>query len=498
MVSVAFHMFLLLLLMWLTRPTKPQPPPRSSLVLGNSEAVEQIDLAPSLSLPLQPGMSSTPADAADAIASEVPLELNLPQATEPNVAAVPVQYNPLSRFSRATTDQWSAPTSAAANNELLDNRSGASRADALAAAGGNAGSEAAVQGALQWLVNHQFPDGGWSLNHKSHPNCNGQCPDIGQRENCRFGATGLALLPLLGAGQTHRKGEYSQAIDDGIRFLIKRIDYQGERGRLVDQGNYYSHALCTIAICEAYAMSHDKKLQKPAQALINEIVFAQDPVGGGWRYHTKSPGDISVTGWQLMALNSATMAYLKVPPTAIAAAVRFLESVECDGGQERAGGHFRYLPDRQPTRSATAIGLLCRMYTGWKSDHPPLIAGMATLKDLGPDIGQVENGADDGPDVGGRPRNDVYYNYYATQVFRQIGGPDWVTWNQQLRDYLIDTQEHEGHASGSWYFHEDGMNEASEAGGRLYCTSMCAMILEVYYRHLPLYQNRATVDLFPL
>jgi hypothetical protein len=37
-----------------------------------------------------------------------------------------------------------------------------------------------------------------------------------------------------------------------------------------------------------------------------------------------------------------------------------------------------------------------------------------------------------------------------------------------------------------------------EAGGRLYCTSLATMILEVYYRHLPLYKDDATEDDFPL
>jgi len=34
------------------------------------------------------------------------------------------------------------------------------------------------------------------------------------------------------------------------------------------------------------------------------------------------------------------------------------------------------------------------------------------------------------------------------------------------------------------------------AGGRLYCTSMAAMILEVYYRTLPLYSEQAVKDEF--
>ena len=75
----------------------------------------------------------------------------------------------------------------------------------------------------------------------------------------------------------------------------------------------YSHGLAAITLCEAYAMTHDRKLMGPAQLSLNHIVYAQDPIGGGWRYAPRQPGDTSVVGWQLMALKSGHMAYLAVP-----------------------------------------------------------------------------------------------------------------------------------------------------------------------------------------
>ena len=33
-------------------------------------------------------------------------------------------------------------------------------------------------------------------------------------------------------------------------------------------------------------------------------------------------------------------------------------------------------------------------------------------------------------------------------------------------------------------------------GGRLYCTALATMILEVYYRHMPLYTDLSTKDKF--
>ena len=79
----------------------------------------------------------------------------------------------------------------------------------------------------------------------------------------------------------------------------------------------------------------------------------------------------------------------------------------------------------------------------------------------------------------------MYFNYYATQVMHHYEAPGWNTWNDQLRDRLVKTQSKYGHERGSWYFHD----KHSLAGGRLYNTAICTMILEVYYRHMPLYRR---------
>ena len=107
----------------------------------------------------------------------------------------------------------------------------------------------------------------------------------------------------------------------------------------------YGHGLASIALCEAYGMTKDTGLAEPAQHAVNFIVYAQDPVGGGWRYTPHQPGDTSVLGWQLMALKSAHMAYLNVPPKTIKGAVNFLNSVQGESGR-----HVRLCQPRQRTR----------------------------------------------------------------------------------------------------------------------------------------------------
>jgi hypothetical protein len=78
---------------------------------------------------------------------------------------------------------------------------------------------------------------------------------------------------------------------------------------------------------------------------------------------------------------------------------------------------------------------------------------------------------------------------------RHFEGEHWKKWNSVMRDFLVDSQDKNGHQKGSWHFDGD---RHGDAGGRLYHTAMACMILEVYYRHMPIYKKQAAEDDFPL
>lgn len=338
----------------------------------------------------------------------------------------------------------------------LEGRGAEARARLVHLRGGNSASEQAVARGLRWLAAHQGPEGGWNFNHHQSP-CQGQCRDPGNQASTT-GATAIALLPFLGAGHTHRAGEYQETVRAGLYYLLNRMLVTPQGGDL-QEGTMYAQGLAAIALAEAFSMTGDRTFEQPAQRAIDFIVFAQDKGGGGWRYFPGQMGDLSVTGWQFMALKSAQLAYLRVPPTVTRDAIRFVDSLASDDGAQ-----YGYnTPKPEPTM--TAVGLLCRMYSGWKRSEPGLARGVEYLARWGP--------ADD----------NMYYNYYATQVMHHWDGPLWERWNQQMRDDLIATQVTTGHEAGSWYF----AGGHAVTGGRLYNTAMCTMTLEVYYRYLPLY-----------
>jgi hypothetical protein len=343
-------------------------------------------------------------------------------------------------------------------------RDAASRARLAYARGGTPASENAVEMGLAWLALHQLDDGSWHFDHRGGL-CGGACRNPGSI-GTTTGSTGLALLAFLGAGYTTEAGPYREVVKKGLYYLTSRMLVTPQGGDL-QEGTMYAQGIATLALCEAYALTRDPALRPVAQQAIDFICHAQHSAGG-WRYYPGQPGDTTVFSWQLMALKSASLSDLDVPSPVIEAAMSYLDSVQSIGGS--AYGYQK--PGNEP--GPTAIGLLSRMYYGWRREDPRLQRGVGILETLGPS------------------KHDVYFNYYATQVLHHFYGPGWESWNSEVRDYLVTTQETRGHERGSWFF----ADKHGTLGGRLYTTAMCIMILEVYYRHMPLYGEAAVATGF--
>ncbi|HMP79717.1 MAG TPA: hypothetical protein PKD54_09725, partial [Pirellulaceae bacterium] len=273
----------------------------------------------------------------------------------------------------------------------------------------------------------------------------------------------------------------------GIEFLLAN----GERsanGLSYNEpgGTMYSHGICAIVLCEAYAMTDDPGLRQAAQEVVRYIEYCQHRLGG-WRYEPQQPGDTSVVGWQLMALKSAVNSGLYVNPNTFRLADRFLNSVS-----SQYGAFYGYMePPEELTRAfrgRTAVGILSRMYLGWDREQRGIVDAVEWMSRLGP-----------APDTAEDKRENscnMYYNYYATQVMMQYGGPTWEKWNGTMRDFLVKSQDQSGAEKGSWFFPKGELG--IEKGGRLYCTCLATLTLEVYYRYLPLYDKKSFEDSFPL
>ncbi len=394
-------------------------------------------------------------------------------------------------FENVAGIESSAMSAVGATAGMTGGRSASNKAAMLKKWGGTAGSENAVKLALEWIAKHQLENGSWSFDHRTGPNSRERLsPNPGRYSSSEYGATSLALLPFLGAGQTHTEGEYKETVKAGVEFLLDRGRETGYSYR-EGQGNMYSHALATLLLTELYSMTRDSALADPAQQALNFIVRAQEPTGGGWRYRVQEVGDTSVTGWMVMALKSGHMAGLNVPEETVRGASRFLDSVSAESNV-----HYGYLQPITPGRrrpALTAVGLLCRMYLGWDKDHPSLRTGTEYLGRLRPHIGDWALGDKPSENEKTDFNCDMYFNYYATQVMRHNGGEMWTKWNEEMREFLIASQAQRAQPKGSWYFSYPS-DLGTQVGGRLYCTAMATMTLEVYYRYMPLYDTQKTEE----
>lgn len=474
LVSMVVHIVGLMLLAMVNMAA---PPDNSSNLITAAPVMEDIEeieefeeeLIKPLNVDVDTDISSAETVPMEMVSEMIPEDVTeVAVANDVDAAAIAVDLVDFGEETAPKSDLYK--TIGSFSGSGLEGRGAAARKALVAQGGGNDASEAAVAAALKWLAAVQTDDGGWCFDHRiGTPNPARMADHPGTMVQARNGATAMAVLPFLGAGQTHTEGTYKGNVKGGLAFLIQKIKNDG--GLNEGGGTMYSHGLAAITLTEAYGMTKDRALMAPAQAALNFIAYAQDPLGGGWRYQPRQPGDTSVVGWQLMALKSGHMAYLQVQPNTIRGTIKFLDNVGTD-----SGAYYGY---DSPAKGAatTAVGLLCRMYLGWNHENEALKRGVKFLAKEGPS------------------NDNMYFNYYATQVLRQYGDEYWDEWNKKMRDHLVNTQVKDGPARGSWFFKG---GHGAESGGRLYNTSLATMILEVYYRHLPIYQQQATTEEFPL
>lgn len=370
-----------------------------------------------------------------------------------------------------------------ASVESFNRRVMRTKGGAPATAAGDVGpeTEEAIEIGLSYLASTQNDDGSWSLQ--------GHGENVLLRSNTA--ATGLCLLAFQGAGYTHRQHQYAGTISRGLEFLINKQQPNGDLyvpENAISNRNvaFYSHGIAALAMCEAYGMTQDPELKDPAQRCLNFIVNTQHDQRGGWRYTAQVSSDTSVTGWMMMALKSGQLSGLEVPEKTYQGIQRWLGLSQVPQQPDR----YRYNPfapdtptqrhGRMATPTMTAVGMLMRMYSGWRRDNKVMKSAAEYLLQYPPQVGTVES-----------PQKDTYYWYYATQVMFHMGGEYWDRWNRALNPILIESQVKEGVNAGSWEPAGAIPDRWSAHAGRLYVTTMNLLNLEVYYRHLPIYEETA-------
>ncbi|MEI7879918.1 MAG: prenyltransferase/squalene oxidase repeat-containing protein [bacterium] len=311
-------------------------------------------------------------------------------------------------------------------------------------------TDTVVLKALRWLKLNQTTDGSWP----------------GQETTAM---TGLALLAYLAHGETTSSPEFGDTVTRGLQSLLKRQDNQGAFSK-----NVYAHAIATYAIAEAYTMTRIMDLKTPLDKAVRVIINGQQSNGGfDYNYLKGQRFDTSVTGWQIQALKAAKTADpdLDGLEEALTRATRFLmtDAVARDGSGFVYEGKAGIPPPSGGKFSMTAAGSLCLQMLG-KNTSAPVRSGLKILQNV-----QLE-----WPATG---KANVYTGYYVAQAKFQSGNQaDWMRWNLHMQKVLLAKQKPDGHWEQGDY----------DNGSHVYTTTLCALMLEVYYRYLPSYAKKTS------
>jgi len=315
--------------------------------------------------------------------------------------------------------------------------------------GGSKETEEAIARSLEWFTRNQEPDGRWTPGR------------LGGTSGHDVATTSLAMLCYMGWGATHLNATpHQQPVSKALRWLTAQMkaggDLRGNGGDMYDQG------IGTIALAEAYGLTRDENLRPVIEQAITFIARAQN-TDGGWRYRpAEGISDTSVVGWQVMALKSAELAGLAVPPPVLEGARRWLKFV----GGGKHGGLYGY-QNKEPRQAMVPEGMFCQQLFGVDPLTPMMQESAEYLKANLPKASAP----------------DFYYWYYGCLSLYQHQGPIWEEWNKQMRALLLAAQSRSGKEAGSW----DPRGPRSERAGRATITAFATLSLEVYYRYLPLY-----------
>jgi hypothetical protein len=312
----------------------------------------------------------------------------------------------------------------------------------------NQGDKAVGRG-LAWLASQQKKDGSFT--------------DQGPR----IAITSLGLLSFLSAGETPGAGKYGSVVRSSIDYLVQQAPPDGYFGKL-DGSRMYGHAIATLALAEAWGVEQTdsrrariRDVLKNAGKVIVEAQRVNKPAefDGGWRYEPQAAdSDLSLSGWNLLALQACQQDGLEIPGDSVSQAMAFI--VKC----HRKEGGFGYQPGGEITAGSTGVAVLC-LYL-WNTGGSEVRAdGLKYLK---------EHPVDD------QTRFPYYAMYYIVHAAVQSEDDTIRSSSNQALERLIKMQL----PDGSW-----PQSKSGEEPGVFYATPMAILTLEAPYRLLPVYQQ---------
>ena len=355
---------------------------------------------------------------------------------------------------------------------LFGMRTGNGRKAALKRYGGSSRTERAVLKGLRWLKDHQNPDGSWG----------------DSRADAKSSFTGFALLAFLAHGETPSSAEFGPTVLKAIKRLV---EFTGPEGIAVTGG--YRHGIVMYALSEAYAVTKIPMLEPIVNKGIAKLIKGMNSAGSFSYGYNLTPlantsiarCDLSVAGWNYQALKAAFAAGCTAE--GLEACIDKAINVGLKKTHTVPGG-FSYHQSGGKTGTMTSVGTLCLQLFG-EGKSMQAKAGLTSLQE--PAFFWInwkgQNGNYDPPYWA------LYQWYYQTQaMFQGFSGKGggWKKWNKMFTRELIKRQKSDGRWETPSFGHAKPAGEGSFTGldQPVYATSLCCLMLEVYYRYLPTFK----------
>jgi hypothetical protein len=333
--------------------------------------------------------------------------------------------------------------------------------------------------ALEWLLAHQASDGRWDCDaFASACQARGAAPCDGPGQSSNdVATTSLAVLAILECESKQHDARFKDAVERGVRWLVSQQRSDGRVGEQDGVFALYNHALATCAMAETYLRAKPFLLRFPAQKAVTFALAARNP-GKAWRYAAPPNGenDTSVTGWMVLALDTARRAGLRVDAAAFDGARAWFDEVT-DPQTGRCGYTERGSPSSRTARvndhfpphsgeALTAIALGARARWGELDAAPALVERQLALLGAKPPLWD-ESGA----------RNDLYAWFFTARALRAAADDaTWSAWGRAFASSAAQAQAASGEVAGS----VAPLDPWGYAGGRVYSTALFALCAEEF------------------
>ena len=359
--------------------------------------------------------------------------------------------------------------------------------------GGGNETESAVDKALDYLASVQNANGSW-----------------GSKESFQTGdaaaLSSLALLTFFAHGENFKSKKYATVISNGSDFLVEMANYPD----IEFAGSSFGHAILTYALAEGYAVSGSLSLRRPLEERVRSIITRQNKFGSFALNYNNAPQalpteqeleknplgkeimpgesacDLSLLGWHIQALTAARNAGIAVDglDQALALATEALVKIhQAEKGGFSQGINMKRFPANDNMNPVGLLGLrLLNAGNSTPARRAEKFLASAAV-----------------PKWNSSGKFPLYRWYYHTQaLFQSEGGHGryWDTWNNNLKVELTKHQQ----ADGSWKMPggDTSFRVKDKTDLNIYSTSLCGLMLQVYYRYLPSYSiaeaAKKTVD----